>query len=71
MSSYLRQLLDEYEKNCTLIFEVEETCLLHAKISGLVASTKSSDFKVNFCDRYSEVVELINKDVLRPVVSGG
>ncbi|HTG34033.1 MAG TPA: hypothetical protein VLB76_13975 [Thermoanaerobaculia bacterium] len=71
MSGYLRRILDEYEENCDLLFTIEGSCLQHSKLSGLVASTKDSEFKEKFCDRYSEAAELISKDILRPIVGGG
>ncbi len=71
MSGYLRRLLDEYDENCNLLFTAEGSSLQHTKLSGLVASTKDSEFREKFCDRYSEVTELISKDILRPMIGGG
>jgi hypothetical protein len=75
MSGYLRRLIDEYENNCTAFYQETNSQGLpkpsFSQLEQLVHSTKGSKFREKFCDRYSEVVELIRRDLLKPSLTTG
>jgi hypothetical protein len=67
MSGYLRRLIDEYERNWTILQETRTELPLSnlTALRQLTGPTNVGKFREQYCDRYSEAVRIIRQDLLR------
>ena len=69
MSGFIRKVVDEYEANwCNLssVCKEERTIPKLKMLAHLVGKSTEGWFREKFCDRYSEAIDFIRRDELRP-----
>jgi hypothetical protein len=67
MSGFLRRILDEYESQWPRLSGQQGSISLPPlkQLAHFVGPSTKGWFKDKFCDRYSEAVEILRRDILR------